>query len=290
MGNSKNVKYTRVETLDIDSIRVHQLATLTPSMIPEQFAALKKSLKELGQLEPIVLYKGRLIDGRHRVKALRELGIGTVKAKHLDPSLSLKDVKKIILEGYETRRHQTPTQRAVGAYLAYKDAKSKSQNITMEEIAQSFGTNRLMISKAKKLESYAGVKLLWALYDGRKIKFPGTHKATDSLNTILQYYIRMNSERLAPTINKYDLTDDEELVIDEIVEDIKIKCNAKQIAKLADILYSYSKETDCITSRSTETDINADEKKEVYELDIFKDSGKLEVPLTRIQFKAKTQE
>jgi DNA modification methylase len=53
----------------------HPYADLLPRMSDAQYAALKRSLGTGPQTDPIVLYKGMILDGRHRYRALRELKI-----------------------------------------------------------------------------------------------------------------------------------------------------------------------------------------------------------------------
>jgi hypothetical protein len=58
----------------------HPLALLFPAMTPEEYADLRKGMREreakgLPPLEhPLLLYEGNMLDGRHRYRAL-ELGI-----------------------------------------------------------------------------------------------------------------------------------------------------------------------------------------------------------------------
>lgn len=62
---------------------VHPLAELIPSMDEAEFAALVDDIRENGQIEPITLYEGKILDGRHRARACAKLGI-TPKFKEYD--------------------------------------------------------------------------------------------------------------------------------------------------------------------------------------------------------------
>ena len=55
------------------TIKIHPVASLFPRMIISEFKRLKADIKRNGQIEPIVLYKGKIIDGVHRYKACMEL-------------------------------------------------------------------------------------------------------------------------------------------------------------------------------------------------------------------------
>ena len=91
--------------LKVDEVEIHELAHLTPTMTEARFKALKQSIQELGQKLPIVMYRGKCIDGRHRVKAFKELGIETIQATNENSQMSMEDIKEVILNGYEQRRH-----------------------------------------------------------------------------------------------------------------------------------------------------------------------------------------
>lgn len=53
----------------------HPLADLLPAMAPTEYDALKADIARHGIHEPIWTYSGLILDGRHRERACRELGI-----------------------------------------------------------------------------------------------------------------------------------------------------------------------------------------------------------------------
>lgn len=92
----------------------HPLADLFPMMLDDELAGLKASIDEVGQEEPIVLFDGKILDGRNRYKVCIELGLEpeTVDFWGDDP------VDFIIRKNLH-RRHLSTNQRAVlGAKLA----------------------------------------------------------------------------------------------------------------------------------------------------------------------------
>ena len=54
---------------------IGQLAMAFPDMTSEQYNALKTSISEDGLLDPITIWNDHIIDGRHRYRACRELGV-----------------------------------------------------------------------------------------------------------------------------------------------------------------------------------------------------------------------
>jgi ParB-like chromosome segregation protein Spo0J len=59
-------------------LKVDPLATLFPPMAEEEFARLKVDIAACSQLEPIWPHGGWVVDGCHRLRACRELGLEQV--------------------------------------------------------------------------------------------------------------------------------------------------------------------------------------------------------------------
>jgi hypothetical protein len=59
----------------MDQIEFHPLANAYPMMTGWEYEQLKRDLRENGQRVSILLYDGKILDGRNRYQALTELGI-----------------------------------------------------------------------------------------------------------------------------------------------------------------------------------------------------------------------
>jgi len=94
-----------------DNLKPHWMADLMPMMPEKEFNQLKEDISGLGQLEPILIFNGEILDGRHRYRACQELGIEPWVTE-FDGGMSLSDVIRS-LNVY--RRHLTPSQRAMVA-------------------------------------------------------------------------------------------------------------------------------------------------------------------------------
>ncbi len=57
------------------NIERHHLSALFPNMQPAEYAALRDDIKAYGQLHPIIVFEGAVLDGWQRYRALCELGI-----------------------------------------------------------------------------------------------------------------------------------------------------------------------------------------------------------------------
>lgn len=53
----------------------HPIAALLPDMSGEEYGALRDDIRANGLLVPITTHDGQVLDGRHRLRACRELGI-----------------------------------------------------------------------------------------------------------------------------------------------------------------------------------------------------------------------
>src|SRR5712671_2585308 len=52
----------------------HELANIMPLIVGQDFENLKADIKEKGILEPIRLFEGKILDGRNRYRAAKEVG------------------------------------------------------------------------------------------------------------------------------------------------------------------------------------------------------------------------
>ena len=93
----------------MSTYEVHEIANLFPLMSPEEFDRLKASIDAHGLLEAILLFEGKVIDGRHRYRACRELGVvGRFEQFSGDHDEAI--ARTLALNFH--RRHLTTVQRA----------------------------------------------------------------------------------------------------------------------------------------------------------------------------------
>jgi hypothetical protein len=231
-----------LRTLDITELEVHELAHLTPTMTGIQFNSLKDSIREHGQELPVITYRSKVIDGRHRLKAMRELGLLTILATSLDSQMSIEDIQEKILNIYENRRHQTPTQKAIMAYREYALSKKTGEKRDQGAIATRHGTTRNQLGKVKSLHECAGDEVIEFLFQGNKIN-TGTvtnPNNTDSLSTLVLFYknrnttIIENSEKT--TINE-DFTDEEIELSNAIIIELSNIHSKRMLERINTMLY-----------------------------------------------------
>jgi len=166
-----------VYSLPISAVKLHSMTEDNPLMNDEEFLELKNDIELNGQMEPVDLYKKNLIvDGRHRYLVLKELGIDTIKCFNLPYMMSLDDVEAIV-KSRETRRHQTPTQKAIRAWKHHI-----SGNDSMSATALKYGVAKPQIAYCSKISKSKGTDILETLFNGGSVVVDGKH--TKSLANI----------------------------------------------------------------------------------------------------------
>ncbi len=165
----------KVDMIPIEELKLHKLANEHPEMTEVEFERLKESISEIGQLEPILVYRGKIVDGRHRYWAFESLGLNEILVKEIPHKTPLETVREIVF-GSEVRRHQTATQKAIKAWWAVQQ-----DGITYREAEVKFMTSRTMISACRYISDTRGDDLLQDLYKGVPVTI-GARK-TNSLRT-----------------------------------------------------------------------------------------------------------
>ncbi len=86
-------------------LEAHSLANLVPTMSADDYKALVGDIRSRGLMHPVVLYEGKILDGRHRYRACIEVGRGIDFAEYTG-----KDPIGYVLSENLNRRHMTPGQ------------------------------------------------------------------------------------------------------------------------------------------------------------------------------------
>jgi N6-adenosine-specific RNA methylase IME4 len=150
-----------------NGLEPHPLAALIPAMSDDEYIALMSDIEDRGLQEPVVMFEGKILDGRHRYRACREMGRGVDFTEYTgdDP---LGYVASLNVH----RRHLTASQRAVIALEVEKafasEAKQRQGTRTdlgrdlpemvpesRERAAKVARVNSHYVSDAKRIESEA---------------------------------------------------------------------------------------------------------------------------------------
>ncbi len=179
-------------------IEEHRLAALVPEMAEDEYAALAADIAARGLLVPIVLFEGRVLDGRNRYRACLETETAP-RFTEYDGTDALGFVASANLK----RRHLTASQRAVLA-LAFEAEYAEKARERMAEggrVSQScetlpggpvraaakaaaiVGVSARLVSDAKRLQAEAP-KTLAAVRSGDYSLGEGLMRARRERNRI----------------------------------------------------------------------------------------------------------
>lgn len=126
----------------------HALADLIPAMSDEEYERLRGDIAANGLLDPITLYEGQVLDGRHRLRACEDTGV--------DPrfdSYEGDSPAQFVLSHNLHRRHLSVSQRAMVAtdFLPHleeeaKDRQGKRTDLTLgsddHKVDRMYGRNK----------------------------------------------------------------------------------------------------------------------------------------------------
>lgn len=151
---------------------IHPAAELFPMMSEAEFAGLKADIELHGQREDIIAWCGKIIDGRHRLRACTELGIEPSIAdldEHHDP------IAYVISHNLH-RRHLTTSQRAMVAAnvakLKHGDVKTQKSDgsidlSTQQEAASLLNVSVPSVKRAKKVKDKGTPELAEMVSSGK---------------------------------------------------------------------------------------------------------------------------
>lgn len=151
---------------------IHPIANIFPAMSDSELQALRDDIEQYGQREPIWLYEGKVIDGRHRLRACEELGL-PLRTEIYDGFDATAFVVSLNLH----RRHLSESQRQlVAAKLTNVehggDRKAdQGANVRLEvthaRAAEMLNVSERGVDSAKKVIKQGSPELVEAVETGR---------------------------------------------------------------------------------------------------------------------------
>lgn len=165
-----------------------KLAGLVPMATEAEQAVLTADINEHEQRDAIVLWRGEVVDGRCRQKALTTLG-KHILYKELDDKLT-EDEVKIFVKSVNTRRNLTPTQKVM---IACRESMGTTARPLMV-IAKSWGISKEILGNARFI---ARENPSWAeiLFNGGSVEIidsNGRPKLTNKVTTIYAYLKKLS--------------------------------------------------------------------------------------------------
>lgn len=152
----------------------HPLASMFPPMTSVEFSALVEDIRQHGQKEPVLLFEGLVVDGRHRWSACAALGTEPQCTEWEGDEESL--IRHIISTNLH-RRHLSPTDRALlaASYAnlprgtnrhSVLEVSLDTSTIRQHDAAALFGVSYASIARAKRITAKGSQELVAALHGG----------------------------------------------------------------------------------------------------------------------------
>jgi SAM-dependent methyltransferase len=156
-------------------LEFHPIASIFPLMEPEGFNDLKEDIEINGMHEPVRLYEGKILDGRNRYNACKELKIEP-HYREFEPVNSV-DPFDFVVSMNLMRRHLSASQKAMAAvdalpfYKKQAESRKKStlkhvgvdgEKIPPQEkgksrdiVGEKFGVNGKYVDQARLINEYS---------------------------------------------------------------------------------------------------------------------------------------
>jgi hypothetical protein len=142
------------------SLKPHPLAALFPELPSEELTQLALDIKGRGQLEPIILYKGLILDGRNRYRACQIAGVKP-RIEEFDAKAARRSPEEFVLSRNLRRRHLSVGQKAAIALewseqieLSADPQKNKGRGRpkgTLSEGAKKIGINERRVFEVRQI-------------------------------------------------------------------------------------------------------------------------------------------
>ena len=195
-----------METMKLSEVSLHKITETHPKMNEDQYKAFKADIAKNKQQLPVFVYRGKIVDGRHRYRALSELGIDEIKVVHLANNTTMAEIAGLA-DSTEMRRHQSATQLAIRGYKLYKLGE-----LTQKESAAMAGCSLANLKHIASLESMGRVDLIDWLWSGGKIDVSRDtrfSKMTDSLLAIVTWVKEQKASLEAAQVDETEEDDDD---------------------------------------------------------------------------------
>lgn len=141
----------------------HSIANGFPLATSLEFLSLKSNIQEQGLIHPIIIYEGKILDGRNRFNACRALGI---EAKYETFTGTYEEAFEYSNSLNASRRHLTSGQKAIIAAKAIVTTREgDGKNLSVKRASVIYGTNEKYIKRAIKLINDAP-KLAKQVFEG----------------------------------------------------------------------------------------------------------------------------
>lgn len=148
-----------------------------------EYAATRQSIEKLGQLDPILVLDGKCVDGRHRVRACKEMQI-PVRAVDIDVTTPEANILMLCNKNVMSGRDYDNSQKAIQALKLVNE-----YNIAAVDAAKMMKIDRRLVSYAATIKGYGKDEILDKLLASKsnKIQLANMTNPSRSLELIAKY-------------------------------------------------------------------------------------------------------
>jgi DNA-binding MarR family transcriptional regulator len=188
--------------MNTDEYSFHPIADGLPHMSDFEYAAFCKDVAQNGLREPIVLFEGQILDGRHRYQACWKAG---VERRYECFEGTWDEAIEFVISKNLRRRNLNKSQMAmVAAKFATMRRGYNPQNcgtVSQAEAAKRFNVSeRLVTSAAKVLKD--GVQELQQMTEDGIIAVSDAAKIASKPRTTQMRFIRKGKDRIADALSQ----------------------------------------------------------------------------------------
>lgn len=177
--------------MDPDLIRFDDKYVIFNPMHNElEYEATKANIQKLGQLEPILMLNGICVDGRHRTRVARELGV-QVLCSDLDNTMTEEEIIMTCNRNIMSGRDYDNAQKAIQALRLVNEYKMQ-----IVAAARLMKIDRRLVSYASTIRGFNRADILDALMADKqnRIQLDNMERPSRSLE-ILAKYVKTVEER-----------------------------------------------------------------------------------------------
>ncbi len=156
-----------------------------------EYEALKHSIEVDGYDSsfPIWIWRGKIVDGWHRVMVSMELNNENIEAIELPYKTPLDDIKRKVVRT-EIGRQMTKTTLAIKAWRKWKDGTYKS----VAQAALNIGSTATAVKSVSYVAKHGDTDWIDAIYNGESVRYGDSLKSTDNIFTIKSFLEKQKAE------------------------------------------------------------------------------------------------
>lgn len=168
------------EEQNMKDIKVHPLAEKFPMMPEPEITELATSIKTHGLKEPLVLFEGKILDGRNRKEACERAGLKLVTREFGSEITDGSDPIQFVIDRNIHRRHLTDQQRIeLAAEFAgmergrpkkgdeTENGSSEPLKLSVDKAAKKFNVKPSAVKRAVKVKKHASKAIKEKLKAGK---------------------------------------------------------------------------------------------------------------------------